>query len=457
MMAFRGSPCDWPPSPVPDTTRALGGLAGSTSQPRALGADGHRSRPHEPVVPPNASPVPVFAFGANVTALSVVRAFGRSRLAPIFLHAPMVDLACRSRWYRPIPGSRDGEPSARTLASFLEASAVERAVLIPCSDHWVDAVAQLPESLTSRFPVSLAPREATRAFLDKGELSALLTRVGVPHPRTVVPTCAEDLEQLPEEAYEHAFLKPRASQRFLDHYKVKALHVRGRADAATRFREVTAAGFQVLLQEYIPGPPTGHYFIDGFVDRAGVVRAKFARRRLRMYPEDFGNSTLMRSVPLAEVAPAIADLERLLAHTRYRGIFSAEVKLDVRDGLYKLLEVNVRPWWYLDFAEACGVPFCELYYRDALEQPLDDVKPTGHGPDGYDAGRLCAYPYFDFALYNSMRDRGLPWRPSLLSCAWSWMRAKQPIFAWDDPMPALTNFSFLVRRFVRYHILPFGK
>jgi len=47
-------------------------------------------------------------------------------------------------------------------------------------------------------------------------------------------------------------------------------------------------------------------------------------------------------------------------------VFSAEFKFDERDGLFKILEVNARPWWYVDFAARCGVDVCRMAYRDAL-------------------------------------------------------------------------------------------
>ncbi len=89
-----------------------------------------------------------------------------------------------------------------------------------------------------------------------------------------------------------------------------------------------------------------------------------------MFPLDFGNSTCMVSVAADEVAPAVASVERLLAHVGYRGIFSAEFKYDERDGLFKILEVNARPWWYVEFTARCGVDVCTLAYRDALGEAV---------------------------------------------------------------------------------------
>ena len=86
-------------------------------------------------------------------------------------------------------------------------------------------------------------------------------------------------------------------------------------EARRRLREIIAAGMSVVLQEYIPGPCSEHHFVDGYVDRAGRVKALFARRRLRIYPPDFGNSTAMVSIPLDEVQQAVDSV----AHGAARG------------------------------------------------------------------------------------------------------------------------------------------
>jgi len=57
-------------------------------------------------------------------------------------------------------------------------------------------------------------------------------------------------------------------------------------------------------------------------------------------------------------------------------VFSAEFKFDERDGLFKLLEVNARPWWYVDFADRCGVDVCGMAFRDALGEEIEPV--TGY-------------------------------------------------------------------------------
>ena len=110
----------------------------------------------------------------------------------------------------------------------------------------------------------------------------------------------------------------------------------------------------MILQEYLPGPASAHVLVDGFQDRAGVARARLARRRVRKYPPDLGDSTSGIFISLDEVAEPLRSLDELLAGLGYRGMVSAEFKLDPRDGVYKLLEVNCRPFGHFESVAALG-------------------------------------------------------------------------------------------------------
>jgi predicted ATP-grasp superfamily ATP-dependent carboligase len=236
---------------------------------------------------------------------------------------------------------------------------------------------------------------------------------------------------------EGCFLKPTDSQRFFARFGVKAARA-ATADEAVAWAEKShEAGVALVVQEYVPGPGDLHYYVEGYATGDPQTTSWFARRRLRIYPPDFGNSTWMRSVPLDEVAPAKEALRRLLEHLEFRGIFSAEFKRDPRDGEFKLLEVNARPWWYVEFAVRCGIDVVYQGYRDALGLPLEALGP-------YDVGRSCVYPYYDF---HAVREsRGLS---SAVLNSLGWLGAWQPIFRWNDPGPALKAVSDIVLRRLR--------
>lgn len=369
--------------------------------------------------------VPVLVLGNGITALGVQRILAEAGL-PYFVVDRQDPFLTRSRRYRPLPTGTDPvDPSG--LDPWLRELPLDTAVLLPCSDHWAMAAARLDPELEERFPASVAPADVLERFVDKALFDETLVELNIPHPWSRVVEVPDDLDVIPDGGFDAAFMKPRDSVRFFRTFGVKAFRAASRSELEARLVEVTSAGLGVIVQEYIPGPASNHYFVDGFRDRHGVIRAIFARQRLRMYPPQFGNSTFMRSVAPDTADGAVIQLDRLLAATGYRGIFSAEFKLDPRDGQFKLLEVNTRAWWYVEFAARCGVDTCSMSYRDALKRDVASV-------DTYSTGSSCVYPYPDFFACRAARRSG-----ELTTGDWirSWATATQPVFRWGDPWPAV--------------------
>jgi predicted ATP-grasp superfamily ATP-dependent carboligase len=377
---------------------------------------------------------PALIIGAGYTALSAARSLGHAGV-PVLVAAPSADFASRSRFVRDVVGTVEtGEP-----APILEAVrhfGRERVVLFPCSDLSCEAVASLPPESGGRLSASIPSQETADLLLDKARLAELLRSNEVPHPRTVDMVRADDLEVMAERPGATWLLKPRSSQRFYQVFSQKAFVVHDRAEAGERLADCVEAGLSMVLQEYIQGPPTAHVFVDGFVDRGGVVRARLARRRLRRYPHDLGNSSSGFSIPLAELETTVPALDALLASLRYRGIFSAEFKHDATDGEYKLLEVNCRPYWFVDFARQCGINLCLMAYRDALGEAVQTETDYRVGvPFGFASIETKA-------LFDEYR-RGQLSKPAL-TVGLARLPRLCPNVA--DPLPALVRLAGIVRR-----------
>jgi D-aspartate ligase len=344
-----------------------------------------------------------------------------------------------SRYYRRFPGDRRlvGIPSE--LSTFLESLPINRAVLFPCADDWVVAVSRVSQQSTERFASYSPDPTCLDRILNKDKLALFLIEHGIDCPRTIVIARDSDfgvIEEFPDSRW---FLKPVNSQHFRKRYGVKAMHVRSSEEAARRRHDLQQAGYHPVLQEYVPGPASNHYFIDGFVDRSGQIRSLFARRRNRMFPTDFGDSSSMSSIPLKDVSAAIEATEHLLTQCRYRGIFSVEFKRDERDGRFRVIEVNVRAWAYIGFAAECGVNVALQAYQDALG--FDAPAPTTHA-----VGKNTIFlPNDYFACRQLVREKRL----SRYAWVQSWLKASHVVFSWTDPLPGMVRLLAGTRKKLR--------
>ncbi len=387
--------------------------------------------------------IPAIVLGSGVTALGVLRSLGREKI-PVF-HIPIStnDFALFSRWSHRIADDTLPYTNLEELEAFLLNLNIHQGVLFPCFDSMVMDLARLKPNISSKYYTVTPSLNTLEYLIDKGNFAKILIENSLPHPETILIKEREDFNKVPDEFFVNAFLKPHDSQKFFSQFDVKAFDVQSRKDAKSKFLEAQSKNIPVLIQEYIPGSPSDHYFIDGFANKEGKIIAKFARRRLRMFPPDFGNSSYMASVPIEEVRGALNTLEKLFPLISFKGIFSAEFKKDTRDEVFKILEINTRPWWYVDFASRSGINVCKLAYLSSIGEPVQKKSD-------YKVSSTYSYPYFDFfAILNG--DRNLFWK--IFAIVKSALFTNKPIFSWADPIPSYHMFvnrlkSFFLNRFL---------
>ena len=372
---------------------------------------------------------PAIVLGDGETALGTIRSLRRAGI-PVAFSSDRSDMAGWSKPYMPLNNWPQQELSSAALEQWLESTQLRAAVLMPCSDPWVQSVSRLSDQICQRFRRWTPDSEVVDTIVNKNRFRSVLEFLDLPHPRSYFLERDMRSWQIPDNMFESAFLKPHDSRAFVAEFGVKGVFV---SDAENALRQCQVAwdkGLELMLQEYVPGPPTNHYFVDGFRQKHGRATQFLARQRLRMFPADFGNSTDMLTVPLSSVDPALETLYRLFDHTGFHGIFSAEFKLDPRDGPFKIIEINGRPWWFVDYADRGGLHVCSAAYCDALDLEIPAQEP-------YKLGKRGTYPVYDWHAFRNSDDRRVE---SFLVMVVNWLRSYQPVFCWSDPMPALVNF-----------------
>ncbi len=407
------------------------GLANIGRAPRAPASTAHAQEVHEARGATGAGrpAVPAIVIGRGPTGLGALRSLVLAGI-PAYVACPPRDLVTYSRWYRPVPGAPwDGSVGPHAF-DLLRAMPLPQAVLIPGRDDAALWLADLPPGeLAQRFRVSSSPRESLEILQDKSRFAAFLRGSDMPHPRTFPINCVADIDAIPMAELDRVFLKPADSQQFSQTLGIKGVWAANRAELEAAWRALDQQGFKVIAQEYVPGRASDHYFLDGFRDRSGALSGLFARRRRRIYPADFGNSSYCESVPLAELGAAVPNLTELLASLSYRGIFSAEFKRDARSGTLRILEINTRAWWYVEFAARCGVNVCQMAYEDAQSLPVTPAERP------YRTGAGCVNLDGDI---KAVFARGTRRAESLPRTLLKWARAHCHVFRYDDPLPAFS-------------------
>jgi glutathione synthase/RimK-type ligase-like ATP-grasp enzyme len=207
-----------------------------------------------------------------------------------------------------------------------------------------------------------------RRAMDKYAVIQAATDLGFPCPGTYLPrTPAEALELAKRLGYP-VVLKPRFSTRARGSYLVT-----GPEELDKTIRQVEPAFGMPMLQEWIPGGLDQRVSVAITLDRRGRPVTLHARQHVRTVLRSFV------SVPCAQVSctelPLVQDAVRLLQGLGYVGHARVQVKVDPRDGVGKLMEINCRPgfriWCEVDLGQA--VPLLCVQIHRGL--PVDAVPP----------------------------------------------------------------------------------
>ena len=161
-----------------------------------------------------------------------------------------------------------------------------------------------------------------------------------------------------------AVIKPRISSGSFG-----IVYVKRKEDLLPSYQSVHERFPFPIVQEWIPDGG-GVYGFSALFDEASNVKAAFVHKKLRMYPVQGGPSTLGEGVE----HPWIMELGlSLLKSLNWVGVGMAEFKVDPRDGIPKLMEVNPRFWGSLQLAIVSGVDFPYLMLKMAKRESFEPV------------------------------------------------------------------------------------
>jgi len=245
-------------------------------------------------------------------------------------------------------------------------------VVFPVLDECVEALSDNHDLLSSMFRVTTPRAEVTRFALDKRLTYSRAEELGIAAPWTLVGNTLADIQAggIPYPV----ILKPAVNHHFFPQTNIKALPV----DNVEQFEQAFARmsryipASEILIQERIPGGGD-HQFSYCAVCQDGEVYASLVARRSRQYPVEFGNaSTFVETTtqPVVEEAG-----RRFLESIGLDGMAEVEFKFDPRDGKYKILDVNLRPWGWHALGKAAGVDFPYLLWQQAVGRRTAPVAP----------------------------------------------------------------------------------
>lgn len=306
----------------------------------------------------------VIVVGCKHGGLAVIRALGQKGLHVIAVAVDPDEFGMASRYVAEQATCPD-PADTQTFADFLldRADDWQGALILDTEDYFTTAISQHKEALSERYAVVTSDWQHTQLFIEKHRTYELADVCGVPHPALHLPTSLEELDEIIDGLVYPLMMKPVRSHEFVSHFGEKLFIVDEAAQLRERFRQTLEGHQPVMIQEIIPGTDKGTLeSIEVYINKAGDVTGEQFNIKLRQSPPMFGIMRMGKSVsPIPDIQEHAL---KMLSHIDYRGYASFEFKRDMRDGLPKLIEVNVRIPRNVQLLIASGVNFPWIIYKD---------------------------------------------------------------------------------------------
>ncbi|MDI6720311.1 MAG: ATP-grasp domain-containing protein [Methanomicrobiales archaeon] len=366
------------------------------------------------------------------TALYAIRSLGRRNIdvTAVEEHSRSVipigfrSVYCKKRLWSPRVSSEEDY-----IAFLLDLADAHDAIL-PAGISSMVSIAKHLDLFDRRTRIPIPPYNKLMIAIDKEQTFRFALDNDIPCPATYFPADSADIVRISREIEYPAVIKVR-----------RGSTARGVEYAASpqelidRYERLAGIQERPIIQEYIRGQGYGAFAI---YNRDSKPRAVFVHRRLREYPISGGPCTYCESVENGEI---LQYGLKLLDALKWYGIAMVEFKLDQKDGVPKLIEVNPRFWGSMSLAIHAGVDFPYLLYRLAVD---GDIEPAGE----YAAGIRTRFVLQDIiaCMHYFRKTRDVRYLKEIVGPFFD-RDVKFGIFSADDPMPA---FHYGVQGLSRY-------
>ena len=367
-------------------------------------------------------------LGMFETGLAVGRSLGRAGIRVLGLDSSR-KVGFYSRYIDAVICPDPLEHEEEFIACLQRIAAREkiRPALFITSDEFLLPVSKNRKELEHSYLMNLPDSRIIECIADKFKQYTLALDAGVAVPQTFVAENLDQLLQIKDRVPLPAFIKGAEVTSWRKKMGVasKGFVASTQEDLINIMKMVFDRGARALVQEIIQGPDTNHYKASCYLSRDGKVLLAFGLQKIRQQPAGFGFGCLVQSVEYPEL---LALGKNFFTKIGYRGVGSAEFKLDLRDGKLKLIELNPRYWQQNALADKCGMNF-----------PLMDyLEMTGCEPKAvleYRYGIKWVNLYSDLESFREYRQRK---QLSLMQWLESYKGEKvYSDISWDDMLPGL--------------------
>jgi len=372
-------------------------------------------------------------LGMFETGLGVARSLGRKGVK-VYGFDFKKDIAFYSKYVKaktcPHPLNEEKQ-FIQYLISFAKTKH-KKPVLFITSDDFLISVSRNKKTLEKYFLINLPENKLIESIADKYKQYELAKAAGIELPQTFALRKTEEINTIANELNYPAIIKGLNVNSWRKNISgsVKGFEVISKSEFIAKTDELLKKKTECLVQEIIKGPDTNHYKFCSYFSKKGEMLLGFTLQKIRQNPIHYGVGSVVKSIHYDTL---FKTGEKLFKEINYKGVGSAEFKLDSKDGKLKLIEINARYWQQNILPDACGMNFP---FTDYLE--MTDQNPESNLNFKANIKWVNIYMDFDsFLKYRKLKELSFrEWIKSLKG------KKIYSDFARDDIIPGFYEIGF---------------
>lgn len=270
------------------------------------------------------------------------------------------------------PDLEDDEVFVRTLLGFAKRyeGSGKKLLLVPCGDNYIKLLVRNQDRLRGAYAFECISEALLTRLSIKENFYQVCTEHGFAFPKTAACT-AENYRDAALPFDFPVIVKPSNSVAYWNAsfpHKKKVFVAENREELDAILAAIYGSSYQdpLILQEYIPGDDSQMRVMNCYCGRDGKVRLMALGHALLEEHSPEGIGSYAAIIPTVDEA-LNQRIKAFLEGIGYVGFANFDMKLDPRDGQYKLFEMNLRQGRSSFFATAAGGNLARWLAEDVID------------------------------------------------------------------------------------------
>lgn len=386
-------------------------------------------------------------------ALSVIRSLGKQKVKTTLLARDGLGMSLFSRYhsekvYCPSPID-DLNGFIKNLIRIVKTR--KYTTLFPLGDDSLLPISQHRNKLAPYLKLALPSHSSVLTALNKSQTLRAASEVGIPTPQTFCIKDKAEIKEISKRINYPAVIKSNWSyvwKRNGTAQYSRPFYVNSASELTLTYEKVAEIFPAPIIQEYVPG-----YNVSvGILFDHGMPKAACCIKVNRAMPITGGQSVFRESIP--PNSTIVGHASNLLKNLEWHGVAEVEFRIDSRDLIPKLMEINARFWGSMAVAIESGIDFPYLLFLLSKGEKIAQIF-------NYKTGVKFRWLNGDFQnlrsiLKNELRLVDQP-QPNKIKTILNFLKFYEKnihydIFSLNDPLPFFVTGTMqkMMRRVIGY-------